>query len=59
MEVVPEAIVHVSSASGIEDQVHSKEEHRQDLTMGPILMTLVAEWKQGDQVLSKQGPLSG
>ena len=56
VKMVPEVTVHTSEISGTEDQVHSNEEQPREIVMGPILKTLVAEWKQGDEVLSKQGP---
>ena len=58
-DIVPEVMVDTSDKG--EQGGHHKEEEqpqqpRGDPVMGPILKTLVAEWKRGDAVLLKQGP---
>lgn len=58
-DIVPEVMVDTSD-KGEQGGHHKEEEQHQqprgDPVMGPILKTLVAEWKRGDAVLLKQGP---
>ncbi|KAL5481534.1 hypothetical protein EMCRGX_G021718 [Ephydatia muelleri] len=57
-DIEPTVMVSTSEVSEREEKGHPEEEQhpRGDPVMGPILKTLVAEWKQGDAMLSKQGP---
>ena len=57
-DIEPTVMVSTSEVSEREEKGHPEEEQhpRGDPVMGPILKSLVAEWKQGDAMLSKQGP---